>query len=180
MSFHLIPGVFIPDISGLDKTYRMRQDKIIFSLSAEDYNAFWIGTVRLMKDPVFFFVEIPSDNDEYKTYYLDNCTKPVARAILKRYGGILFCDGVIRWGFGSHSTDDEVYMREYQTAEIYSKSPEEYKGLLGRIGYHEDKKSPLAWDILSVDNPGECVNVEVEDETYIEMVNNLTEAGLHD
>lgn len=114
-----------------------------------------------------------------RTYYLDNCTLAVAQAILKRYGGILFADGVIRFGFGSHKTSDEIYMREYQTLTVYSKEIQRYAELLDKLGYRRNDSAVLTWDILSDKNPGECVNVESDDEGYPDMINNLIDIGMY-
>lgn len=177
--FRLIPGVYIPDVSGVTKEYREQKSKLFLSLSAEDYRKFFSGAVNKLCEPVFFFVEIPSDNDSLRTYYLDNCTIPVAQAILKRYGGILFSDGVIKFGFGSHRTGDEIYMQEYQTLTVFSERLEPYKKILAELGYSENKKAVLTWDVLSEENVGECVNVESDDETYAEMINNLIDVGMY-
>lgn len=177
--FKLIAGVYIPDTSALKKEYRLKKTGITLSLSAEDYRRFFSEALKLLSEPVFFFLEIPSDDDSMRTYYLDNCTGSVAQAILKRYGGILFADGVIRFGFGSHRTSDEIYMQEYQTLSIYSKEIRRYEELLSNIGYAKNDSAVLTWDILSEKNPGECVNVESDDEGYPEMVNNLIDVGMY-
>ncbi len=171
--------MYIPDVSKIKKEYKSKKNKLILSLSGEDYAEFFKKSVKLLKEPVFFFAEIPADNDSTRTYYLDNCTVPVAEAILKRYGGILFADGVIKFGFGSHKTDDEIYMREYQTVSIYSESAEKYEEILAGLGYKSNPKAVLTWDILDEANPGECVNVEVDDEGYPEMINNLIDVGMY-
>lgn len=179
MPFRLISGVFISDTSALKKEYRCESRTLKLSLSSDDYGRFFPAAVKKLTEPVFFFLEIPGDNDRMLTYYLDNCTSPVAQAILKRYGGILYNDGVIRWGFGSHKTDDEIYMQEYQTLQIYSKNPQPYEKLLQDIGYVKNEKAVLAWSVLSESNVGECVNVESDGETYVDMVNNLIDAGMY-
>ena len=84
--FKLLAGVYIPDVSALGREYRVKKSEITLSLSAEDYAKFFREGVKLLSEPVFFFVEIPSDDDKMRTYYLDNCTVEVAQAILKRYG----------------------------------------------------------------------------------------------
>lgn len=150
-----------------------------FSLSAEDYKQFFTRAVKLISEPVFFFVEIPADDDSLRTYYLDNCTASVAQAILKRYGGILFADGVIKFGFGSHSTSDEIYMQEYQTVSVYSERIGEYEKILQSLGYVKNPKAVLTWDVIGEKNIGECVNVEVDDEGYPEMINNLIDVGMY-
>ena len=177
--FGLIAGVSIPDVSAVKKEYRLKKSKLIFSLSAEDYSAFFSSAVKLIKETLCFFAEIPSDNDSVRTYYLDNCTEPVAQAILKRYGGILYADGVIKFGFCSHSADDEIYMQEYQTAAVCSERIGEFEKLLISLGYKRNDKAILTWDVLSESNAGECVNVDVEGEGYPDMINNLIDIGMY-
>ena len=85
----LIHGVSVDDTQALRKEYRLDGETIELTLSAEDYKEFFKQAVRLLPEPVFFFLEIPREDDDegYDTYYLDNCTIPVAEAILDRYGG---------------------------------------------------------------------------------------------
>lgn len=169
----------IPDVSAVERCYKLQKSNITLSISAEDYKKFFTEAVKLLKEPVFFFVEIPADDDSMRTYYLDNCTASVAQAILKRYGGILFADGVIKFGFGSHSTSDEIYMQEYQTMSIYSERTREYEKLLDSMGYRRNDKAVLTWDVISEKNIGECINVEVDDEGYADMINNLIDVGMY-
>ena len=61
--------------------------------------------IKVVKEPVFFFLELPDQQDSYRTYYLDNCTKPVAEAIIKRFGELLASDGTARFGFGSNAAE---------------------------------------------------------------------------
>ena len=177
--FKLIAGVSIPDTTALKREYRLQKSKLTLTLSADDYRNFFVQTVKKLAEPVFFFLEIPDDNDAVRTYYLDNCTAPVAQAILKRYGGILYADGVIKFGFGSHKTDDEIYMQEYQTVTIYSERIGGYEKMIQKLGYQRNDKALTAWDIISEKNPGECVNVDVDEESYFDMVNNLVDVGMY-
>lgn len=177
--FNLIAGISIPDTEKLKKEYKVSRDRIYFTISAEDYQGFFQKCVKLLPEAVFFFLEIPDDNDDFRLYYLDNCTQSVAQAILKRYSGILFSDGVIKYGFGSHTIDDEIYMMEYQTVSICSKDLSKYESVLSELGYQKNKNAVLSWDILNKDNVGECCNVESDDESYIDMVNNLIDVGMY-
>ncbi len=177
--FRLIPGISIPDTSRIKREYKISRGRIYFTISAQDYQGFFSSCVKKLKEPVFFFVEIPDDNGEYRLYYLDNCTEPVAQAILKRYSGILYGDGVIKYGFGSHAVDDEIYMQEYQTVSIYSKDLAKYEEVLASLGYVKSKDCVLSWDVIDKDNVGECINVEADDESYIDMINNLIDVGMY-
>ncbi len=175
----LIPGVSIPDTSRIKREYKISRSRIYFTISGEDYQGFFSSSIKKLAEPIFFFVEIPDDNGEYRLYYLDNCTEPVAQAIIKRYSGILFGDGVIRYGFGSHTEEDEIYMQEYQTVSIYSKNLSKYEEVLSSLGYTKNKDCVLSWDVIDKDNIGECINVEADDESYIDMINNLIDVGMY-
>lgn len=178
-SFNLIAGVSIADTSMLKKEYKVTKGRIYLSLSAEDYPKFWRECVKCLGDGVFFFIEIPDGNNDTRLYYLDNCTQSVGQAILKRYGSILYADGIIRYGFGSHTKDDEIYMSDYQTVSIYSDELIEYEKILEKIGYTKSKSATLAWDILSESNPGEGTCIEADEESYIDLINNLIDIGMY-
>ena len=46
-------------------------------------------------------------------------TLAVAEAIMKRYGQLLINDGLCRFGFGSHSEQEEIYCLKYQVLSVY-------------------------------------------------------------
>ncbi len=179
MSFKLIAGVSIPDISPLQKEYASAKGKLTFSLSAEDYPRFFRESTRLLTGPVFFFVEIPDSDDSTRLYYLDNCTHEVIAAILKTYSHILYADGVIKFGFGSNVAEQEIYMQDYQTVTVFAEDISPYERLLESMGYGANKSAKLTWDIISDKNPGECTCIEADDESYIDMINNLIDVGMY-
>lgn len=180
----LIHGI---EFSGADKLkaeFKTDGKSLTTTLSAEDYSAFFPKAAGALLEPLFFFAELPAeesgkDSDEYKTYYLDNCTLPVIRAILKRYGGILYSDGVLRFGFGSHKTDDEVYMQEYQQLSIYSHNISAFRNILSELGYSENPAASTLWDIISEDDPISGESVEFDGKTAADMIDNLRELGLY-
>ena len=164
-----VQGVSIPDVSAVKKEYRLYKNELTLSLSAEDYKKFFTDAVGIIGEPVFFFIEIPADDDSMRLYYLDNCTVPVARAIIKRYGDILFSDGVIRFGFGGNKSSEEVY----------TERAGEYEKLLSSLGYSRNPKAVLTWDIIGEKNAAECVNVDADGEGYADIVNNLIDIGMY-
>lgn len=70
-------------------------------------------------------------------------------------------------------------MQEYQTVSIYSEKIGEYEKILQSLGYLKNAKAVLTWDVIGEKNIGECVNVEVDDEGYPEMINNLIDVGMY-
>ena len=81
--------------------------------------------------------------------------------------------------FAGHTDDDEIYMQEYQTLSIYSKDLAKYEQVLSSLGYTKNKDCVLSWDVIDKDNVGECINVEADDESYIDMINNLIDVGMY-
>lgn len=178
--FSLIQGVSVKNYSDILFEYRILENNLICSLSSFDYKSFFTQAVSKLKEPVFFFIEAPEgDSDEYSTYYLDNCTQSVAKAILKRYGDILFSDGIIRFGFGSHKTEEEIYMQEFQQLSIYSKNLSPFEEILKKLGYKRNDSALTLWDVMSEENPGSRECVECEDEGYPEIIENLTDIGMY-
>lgn len=139
--------------------------------------------IEKLAEPIFFFLELPdSERDGYKTYYLDNCTKEVTLAIMKRYGTVLVNDGVSRFGFGSHKNDEEIYFTDYQEFQIYSRNPKKLEKLFDRLGIDvvgEDEVVTL-WDLINEDNAG-CIScVEADGETVFDIPENLKSEGMYE
>ncbi|MCD7733107.1 MAG: hypothetical protein LUH56_06675 [Oscillospiraceae bacterium] len=173
----LIAGVSV-GADSVRKEYKIEDGRLTLTLSAEDYKSFFRQAIAKFTEPMFFFIEVPDgDSDEYLTYYL-NCTVPVAKAILKRYGGILFSDGVIKFGFGSEA-GDEIYMQEFQRLDIYSNSLSKFEAIVKSLGYKNNPEATTIWDVLSDDNPGMRECVEVDDESFEDIVENLKDVGLY-
>lgn len=181
----LIHGIEFSEADKLKAEFKQDGDSLVLTLSAEDYSAFFPKAAGALSEPLFFFAELPAEESgdasgEYKTYYLDNCTLPVIRAILKRYGGILYSDGVLRFGFGSHKSGDEVYMQEYQQLSVYSQNIGTFKKILSDMGYSENPAALTLWDIISEDSPISGESVECDGETAADMIDNLRELGLYE
>ncbi len=176
----LIHGIEFSEADKLKAEFKADGENLTLTLSAEDYPAFFQKAVQALAEPIFFFAELPAaEGEEYKTYYLDNCTLPVIKAILKRYGGILYSDGVLRFGFGSNKGGDEVYMQEYQQLSVYSGNISAFKKIISELGYCENPDALTLWDIISEQSPISGESVECEGETAADMIDNLRELGLY-
>lgn len=176
----LIHGIEFSGAQALKPEFRVDGGSIVLTLSAEDYPEFFQKAVSLLLEPIFFFAELPdAEGEEYETYYLDNCTLPVIKAIIKRYSGILYSDGVLRFGFGSHKTEDEIYMQEYQQLRIYARDAKPFKSLLSSLGYSESPSAKTLWDLISEKCPISGESVECDGVTAADMIENLKDAGLY-
>lgn len=190
--FNLVQGTIVNDVGQTVSAYCINNSSIVATLSAESLYDFLMDSIKLLSEPVFFFAEIPlneseekslrkSDSDpfHYQIYYLDNCTTEVASAIVKRYGELLINDGLVRFGFGSHKTGDEIYFKKYQVIDIYGQKAEDYASCLEKHGAEKQTDLKTLWDCFSDDNPGRSVSVELNGESIYDMVESLTDAGLY-
>ena len=86
-NFTLCQGVSVGGAEKLRSCCHIQGDNISGVLSCDIMAKVACGVIEKLAEPIFFFLELPdSERDGYKTYYLDNCTKEVALAIMKRYG----------------------------------------------------------------------------------------------
>lgn len=191
LGFELVHGVDVSDCENVHSAYRIDENGIYAVLSAELIADTVSALVEKLVEPVFFFLEIPCSPEQekslrknknspyhYYVYYLDNCTIPVTKAIMDRYGELLVNDGVSRFGFGSHSDGEEIYCRNYQTISIYGKV-DKFKTVFDKRNIPLEKDIITLWDVFSESNTGTCSTVEINGETVTDIVLNLKSEGMY-
>lgn len=178
MGFRLCQGVSAPDSGGLKSGYKSEGNSFTGLASAELIAALAEGFIDMADDPVFFLLELPS-GEGYDVYYLDNCTKEVAHAIMERYGELLVQDGVSRFGFGSNSSEEELYFMDYQEFMMYTSKTDRAKKLLESLGIERTDKPDSMWEHFTDDDPGTLSAVELEGETVFDIPEALEEAGMY-
>lgn len=90
-------------------------------------------------EPLFFILELPVSSDREKpvapgiveelhkdVYYIDGCTREEALVLMERYGELLINDGISKFGFGCHESQDEIMLDKYNVVTIYSQQLSEY------------------------------------------------------
>lgn len=181
--FKLIAGIEVELSDKIKSAYTENEDGFEAVVSAEKISQLVNSFTALLDEPVFFFLELPKNADEndegYDVYYLDNCTIPVAKAIMKRYGELLVQDGISRFGFGSHSSNEEVYVMNYQQICIYSPEKTRARALLGDLGIEKTDKLHTMWEGFSEDTPGICMRVDVNGENVFDIPENLKSEGMY-
>lgn len=188
--FILKEGIFLSDTSGIESCYSLGENGTVFSsISCEKQKPFVEGALDILKTPLFFFAEIPCTDEEEaslggglhkKIYYLDNCTRDVCRAIVKRYGDLLFSDGLLQWGFGSHKDNAEVFFKRYQVLEVFTNGDLRFEKLFEKLSVNKVPEVKTPGSLVSAENPGECIMVDANGETIYDMISNLTEAGMYE
>lgn len=191
MAFQLVQGINVDNIGNVHSAYFADNNGICAVLSADVVGDIVSELTEKLCGPVFFFLEIPCSSEEekqlrknkndpyhYKIYYLDNCTIPVAKAIMERYGELLINDGVSRFGFGSHESEEEIYCKDYQTVSVYGNT-DRFKSVFDEMNIPAQAEIKTLWDVLSDDNIGTCSTVEINGETVNDIAENLKDEGMY-
>ena len=191
MSFQLVQGVSVEDYSGIHSAYSVDKNSIYAEISGEKIYPLVCDLIKCLDQPVFFFIEYPCRQDKedklrkseiaplhFDLYYLDNCTIPVALAIMKRYGQLLINDGLCRFGFGAHETGEEIYCMKYQVISVYGDTDKFSKAFeKNKIPKHKNVKT--LWDTFSDEHPGLSSAVEINGENIYTILENLKPEGLY-
>lgn len=176
--FVVTQGLILSDTNGVGEFFENIPGGYAVYPSLDKMKALAESFIDKISEPMFFFLELPKEEEalKYDVYYLE-CTKAVAKAILKRYGELLINDGVSRFGFGSHKNDEEIYFSSLQTVYIYTKREGEFERILKSLGISNDKKLSAAdkFDPESDD----ITLVEIDGETVFDIAENLKDAGLY-
>ncbi|WP_295211039.1 hypothetical protein [Ruminococcus sp.] len=179
--FSLCQGVSVEGADKLRSCWCGNGENISGILSCELIAKTASAFIEKLGEPIFFFLEL-SEGEGFKTYYLDNCTKEVALAIMKRYGALLVNDGTSRFGFGSHKNDEEIYFTDYQEFQIYSPNPQKIAKIFSRLGVEKVQEDDIVtmWDLIREDNVGCLSCVEADGETVADIVENLKPEGMYE
>lgn len=178
--FKLCQGVSLRTTGEVVSAFDMDGENLRGVLSAELIVPAADAFIDTVDEPVFFFVELPAeDSQQYEIYYLDNCTKQVAKAVIERFGELLANDGVSRFGFGCNATDEEIYFEDYQEFSAYLKSPRKLAQKLEKLGAKRKQGFSTLWDTLSDDNVGCLSPVELDGETVFDIPQALQSAGMY-
>ncbi len=180
--FVLCQGVSVDGADKLASYIVKEKDGFTGSLSAELIAGAVEAFLKSVPEPVFFFLELPEDVDDYAVYYLDNCTREVAFAVMERFGELLVQDGVSRFGFGSNKTGDELYIKDYQEFMLYTENPGLYEKALEKLGaeFVDDRaEAVFPGDLISKKNEGTLTVVELNGETVFDIPEALEEAGMY-
>lgn len=191
-NFSLPQGIEINDISGIHNCFEATQKNILASISSDKLFKILLELVKQLTAPVFFFIETPCDEETEKKlrkddssplhkdiYYLDNCTTKVALAIIKRYGELLVNDGLVQFGFGSNTENEEIYIMKYNVLSIYAEDTSSFCNILKNYNITQENNIKTLWDILSEDNPGACTLIDLNGENIFDIVENLKDEGIY-
>lgn len=156
------------------ESYKKREKSIIANISDDNLKEIIEQFIDFLSEPCFFFIEVPlNEIDEKKLrkkdtdpfhkveYFIDNIDKATCFSILNKHGEDLINDGLISFGFASHSTNDEIYIQKYNVVHFYSDNNlNDIEKLLNNRDIYETNTFITAWDTFTDSNPGKSIRCE--------------------
>lgn len=173
------------------ESYKKREKSIIANISDGNLEEVIRLFIDYIKEPCFFFIEVPlNEMDEKKLrkkdtdpfhqveYFIDNIDKATCFSILNKHGEGLINDGLISFGFASHSTNDEIYIQKYNVVHFYSDSNlNDIENILNNKGIYETTTFITAWDTFTDSHPGKSVRCDNFDTN--EFIKEYEELGIY-
>lgn len=188
----MVEGCKIHDASKLNPGYEKIENGYIANVNAEDIAPLMEHFISLQDDRVFLILEVPTnEKDEPKNqsgdieafhidvYYWDGMPKDYAMEFLRRNHELLVHDGMSRFGFGSHSGNNEIMLDQYNVVRIYTKYPEMYNGMFEKFGIEQVDELKTAWKYFTYDTPGECCLYNYKGKTIYDFAEFLKQHGLY-
>lgn len=175
-------GCTVPYPENIYETYEMDSNSIIANIDADKIENLILDFITMHPEPLFFILEIPSKQSAERqikpgvveslhkdVYYMDGCTQQEAVAIVDRVGKLLVNDGLSSFGFGCHTSQDEIMIGKYNVLTIYAQTPESYHTLLEKYDLKQVDKLVTAWDTFTQNDPGESECVETDGKTVYDI-----------
>lgn len=112
-------------------------------------------------------------------YYIDGCSVEESLVLLERYGELLINDGISRFGFGCHESQDEIMLDKYNVVTIYSKQLSKYNDFFEAHEIEKVENLITAWDTFSDDTPGQAERYDYNGKTVYDLPEELKDWGMY-
>jgi len=162
------------------------------NVNAEKISDIFEHFIVMHEEPLFFILELPVgldrekpvspgiiDNFHKDVYYIDGCTNEDCLALMMRYGELLINDGLVRFGFGGHESQDEIMLDKYNVIYIYSNRLSNFDGFFEAYDIQRKEKLVTAWNTFSSETPGESKRYELNGKTVYDLPNELKDWGIY-
>lgn len=195
--FQLVTGVTASNLDGVYEGFSVHDSgrgfsEITINVSAEKIEATYLGLCRLVRQPAFGLVEIPTnqkaelllrtsptDPFHVDVYYYDRMTYENHTGLIKAYSPFFVNDGQITFGYGSHEGYDEVYVGRYKVFSIYTDDPAKYIRFLEWNTYERREPLRTVFDNFSEATPGMTASTTFEGKTIYDLVEVFTRGGFY-
>lgn len=137
---NLAKGYKIYEPERLNEEYEVTDDvTLMANVDVEKIKEVFQHFIVMHDEPLFFILELPVTCDRENpvapgileethkdVYYIDGCSQEECLVLLERYGELLINDGMNRFGFGCHESQDEIMLDKYNVVTIYSQQLSNY------------------------------------------------------
>ncbi|HEX9058808.1 MAG TPA: hypothetical protein VF941_01370 [Clostridia bacterium] len=194
--FNLVKGVNVKNLDGIYESYKVQNTKdfcfISVNVSAEKIGALFKELCSYVRTPGFLVIEVPTnaniekeirknDTDSFHNdaYYIDGQSYEDIAAIFDKYSELLINDGFVKFGFGSHSGYDEIFVVDYKIFHIYADEPQKYLDVLERYEIKKKEDYKTVWENFSPESPGSSMSIHIDGCSIYDMVEELKGNGLY-
>ena len=143
-------------------------------------------------EPLFFILELPVTCDRENpvapgileethkdVYYIDGCSQEECLVLLERYGELLINDGMNRFGYGCHESQDEIMLDKYNVITIYSQQLSNYSDFFEAHGIKKVESLITAWDTFSDETPGQAERCDYKGKSVYDLPEELKDRGMY-
>lgn len=145
---NLAKGYKIYEPERLKEEYEVTDDvTLMANVDVEKIKEVFQHFIVMHEEPLFFILELPVTCDRENpvapgrlrethkdVYYIDGCSQEECLVLLERYGELLINDGMNRFGYGCHESQDEIMLDKYNVVTIYSQQLSNYNDFLKLMG----------------------------------------------
>lgn len=182
----------VPFPEKLEEQYDIYINKIVANVGTDKIRNLILDFIDMHDEWLFFILEIPANwNDEPKdeegnltgrhqeVYYIDGCSQEKAKSILSDIGDLLIDDGMNCFGFGGHSSKEEILFDKYNVMTIYTQNPDRYKAFLENYNITKTDNLITAWNTFSEEYFGECGIYEIDGKNIYSIPEDYKKHGLY-
>lgn len=185
--FQMKKGCKVPHPEKISEGYELQDYQIVANVGADKIREIFSDFLAEHDEPLFLVLEIPTnladlpkgENDAFTdVYYWDGMEKRDCLGLFKEYGDLLFEDGMLRFGFGGHFSQDEIMWGNYNLLTFYSSEPQTIVPILQRRGIPRAASLVTAWETFSEKHFGVCEALKGEVTIY-DLATLLKPRGLY-
>ena len=155
----------------LDSIKEMQQEMMYFLVQKE--KAELKGNLTFLYD-VFNNYKYNWNNEMYK-----NSNHTMVLVLLERYGELLINDGMNRFGYGCHESQDEIMLDKYNVITIYSQQLSNYSDFFEAHGIKKVESLITAWDTFSDETPGQAERCDYKGKSVYDLPEELKDRGMY-
>lgn len=181
----------VPEI--LNEGYEITSDvSISANVNVEKILDVFQHFIIMHDEPLFFILELPVTcnrempiapgivKDLHKdVYYIDGCTGEECIVLMNRYGELLINDGISKFGFGGHNSQDEIMLDKYNVVTIYSQNLSKYDDFYELHEIGKVSKLITAWETFTEETPGQSERYDCNGKSVYELPEELKEWGIY-